>query len=183
MSIGNMCMTGNRNWRAKEEYRMNKTLSERFLFVIWDKARKFDAQFINLLSSKFKVIDTYEVSWPRRFFTANLAAFYGWKGWFCWWNKARKCGRGPFLVIIVEDANPKWEYSADLSGHKMLLDKNVLIMKRILRKITGRSNLVHGSMTKAETSHELTALLSMDSNGIIPFREFDYGTTSGSACP
>lgn len=83
-------------------------------------------------------------------------------------------------MIIVEDANPKWEYRADSSRHIILLDKNVLIMKRILRKITGRSNLVHASMTKAETSHELAALLSMDSDGMIPFHEFDYGSTAES---
>lgn len=153
--------------------------SARFLFIIWEKARKFDVQLINVLSSKFKVLDSYEVHWPKQFFTANLAAFYGWKGRFCWWNKARKCGKGPFLVIMVEDNNPRWECGQDSSGHEMLLDKNVLIMKKHLRKITGRSNLVHASMTKAETTHELAALQSIDSDGKIPFREFDYSSKSG----
>ena len=82
---------------------------ERFLFVIWEKARKFEPQLLKEISSRFRVLRTYEVTWPRRYFTANLAAFYGWRNRFCWWNKARKCGRGPFLAIEVEDSSPKWE--------------------------------------------------------------------------
>ena len=95
---------------------VRRVTPERFLFVIWEKARKQETQLREVISSRFKVIREFEVTWPRRHFTANLAAFYGWKDRFCWWNKARKCGRGPFLVIEVVDPSPKWMRGGDTSG-------------------------------------------------------------------
>lgn len=153
--------------------------SNRFLFVVWSKARSFEERILGEVSSRFKVLRTFEVSWPRRHFTANLAAFYGWKGRFCWWNKARKCGSGPFLAIEIEDPSPKWEHGSDTSGHDLVLNKNVQDAKRTIRALTGHSNHVHASMTREETAHELAALGSVDSNGLIPFKSLLYGRGFG----
>ena len=156
--------------------------SNRFLFVVWSKARSFEERILDEVSSRFKVVRTFEVSWPCRHFTANLAAFYGWKGRFCWWNKARKCGRGPFLVIEVEDPSPKWERGGDTSGHNLNLNKNVQDLKNTLRVMTGHNNRIHASMTREETSHELVALASAGPDGRIPYREMKYGDDPDTTC-
>lgn len=148
--------------------------ANRFLFVIWSKARCMEPQLLREISARFKVVSTREISWPRRHFTANLAAFYGWNGWFCWWNKARKCGRGPFLVIEVEDPSPRWVQGGDTSGHKLVLNENVQRLKYVLRAMTGYSNRVHASMTREETAHELAALGFIGRNGSIPFKAVEY---------
>ena len=153
--------------------------ASRFLFVVWSKARPFEERILDEISSRFKVVRSFEVVWPRRHFTANLAAFYGWKGRFCWWNKARRCGRGPFLAIEVEDPSPKWERDADTSGHNLMLNRHVCDLKKMLRAVTGHSNRIHASMTREETAHELAALGSVDSNGLIPFKSLVYGRGFG----
>ena len=147
---------------------------ERFLFVIWEKARKVEPQLLQAISARFRIVRKFEVVWPRRYFTANLASFYGWKDWFCWWNKARKCGRGSFLAIEVEDPAPKWVHGVDTFGHGLMLNANVRDLKKTLRSMTGHSNRVHASMTREETAHELAALAAIDANGHIPFKAIRY---------
>lgn len=152
---------------------------ERFLFVIWEKVRKREAKLLEVISSHFKVMRKYEVVWKRSYFTANFAAFYGWKNWFCWWNKARKCGRGPFLVVEVEDPMPKWERGRDTSGHDLVLNANIQDVKRKLRAVDGHSNHIHASLTREETAHKLAALASTDVNGRIPFKAMEYCDHNG----
>ena len=148
--------------------------ANRFLFVVWSMARPFEERILGEISCRFKVVRTFEVSWPRRHFTANLAAFYGWKGRFCWWNKARKCGRGPFLVIEVEDPAPRWERGSDTSGHDLVLNRNVQDVKCALRSMTGHSNRIHASVTAEETAHEIAALDSVGPDGLIPYMAMQY---------
>ena len=162
---------------------VRSTKPERFLFVIWEKAREFEPQLLQAISSRFKVIRQFEVVWPRRYFTANLASFYGWKDRFCWWNKARKCGRGPFLVVEVEDPAPKWARGDDTSGHDLVLNANVRDLKQTLRAMTGHSNRVHASMTREETVHELAALASIGEGGRIPFKPMQYRYGGGGLDP
>ena len=155
---------------------MDDTPKNEFLFVVWSAARKFDRAVEDEIAKRFNVLRKFEVSWPRRDFTRNLAAFYGWKGWFCWWNKARKCGRGPFLAILVEDPSPAWQRVGDTSGRLLLCDKNVCDLKHRLRELTGHSNRIHSSVTPEETRHQLAALESGE--GPIPFRPMVYADTA-----
>ena len=145
-----------------------------FLFVIWSKACAHEAKIVEEISSRFRVLRDFNVSWPKRHFAANLAAFYGWRSWHIWRNKARKCGTGPFRVIIVEDPSPVWKRERDTYGHELVVDANVYALKKSFRALTGRSNVVHSSVTPEETVHQLAAL---DSPNVdpIPFRPMQYG--------
>ena len=161
-------------WTACHEEIPAAASDNTFLFVIWSKARRFEPQILDAISTRFKVLDSYEISWPARHFTENLASFYGWKNRFCWWNKARKCGRGPFLAVKVEDPAPKWEFGSDTSRHNLILNDNIRAMKRGLRALTRHSNRVHASMTCEETAHELSALASIGPDGRIPFKAMEF---------
>ena len=144
-----------------------------FLFVIWSAARTYDEQIADEIGKRFKVLSDFEVAWPKRHFTRNLAAFYGWKNWFVWRNKARKCGTGPFRVIKVEDPSPVWVNERDTSGHELTVDENIYRLKKSFRALTGRSNVVHSSVTAEETAHQLAALESSKCDPI-PFRAMSY---------
>ena len=144
-------------------------MGNRFLFVLWSKARAFENSISAEISSRFKVLQSFEVTWPKRHFTANLAAFYGWRSWHVWRNKARKCGTGPFRVIVVEDPSPVWKREHDTSGRYLFVDANVYALKKSFRALTGRSNVVHSSVTPEETEHQLAALASPRVDPI-PFR-------------
>ena len=151
----------------------------RFVFIIWSAARCFEQRVVDEIGSRFKILRTFEVTWPRRHFRRNLAALYGWQSWFCWWNKARKCGKGPFLVIEVEDPAPVWQRLRDTSGRLLLCNKNVHDLKILLRHMTGHSNRIHSSVTPEETLHQLAVLESKESP--IPFRPIERqdGSRSG----
>ena len=144
-----------------------------FVFVIWSAARTWEPQIMADIERRFKVVRSFEVSWRRRFFVRNLASFYGWKGWFIWRNKARKCGTGPFRVIVVEDPAPVWRHERDTFGHELLVDENVYRLKKSFRAMTGHSNIVHSSVTAEETAHQLSALDSPEQSPI-PFRRMVY---------
>ena len=136
-----------------------------FLFVIWSAARSKERQILEEIGRRFKILRTFEVAWPRRHFTRNLSVFYGIKGWFRWWNKARKCGRGPFLVIVVEDPAPVWRQARDTSGRVLLCDGNIYDAKMDFRRMTGHSNRVHSSVTAKETKRQLFALAALGGEG------------------
>ena len=144
-----------------------------FLFVIWSAARAWELQITDAIEKRFKVIRAFDVAWPKRFFARNLAAFYGWKSWHIWRNKVRKCGTGPFRVIVVEDPAPVWKRERDTFGHEMMVDENVYRLKKSFRALTGRSNVVHSSVTAAETAHQLAALEAPEQSPI-PFRPMVY---------
>lgn len=150
-------------------------MSERaeFVFVIWEAARSFEPDILRELGRRFRVVSSREVSWPKRHFASNLAAFYGWKSWWVWRNKARKCGTGPFRVVVVEDPAPVWTRERDTSGHELVVDANVYGLKKSFRALTGRSNVVHASVTSEETVHQLAALDSPRTDPI-PFRPMVY---------
>lgn len=145
-----------------------------FLFVIWSKAYAHEAKIVEEICGRFRVLRDFTVSWPKRHFAANLAAFYGWRSWHIWHNKARKCGTGPFRVIVVEDPSPVWKRERDTYGHELVVDANVYALKKSFRALTGRSNVVHSSVTPEETAHQLAAL---DSPSVdpIPFHPMQYG--------
>ena len=152
---------------------MSETEAAQFVFVIWSAARAWETQIADVIGKRFKVVRAFDVAWPKRFFTRNLAAFYGWKSWHIWRNKARKCGTGPFRVIVVEDAAPVWKRERDTFGHEMTVDENVYQLKKSFRALTGRSNIVHSSVTAAETAHQLAALDAPERSPI-PFRPMIY---------
>ena len=148
-------------------------MTNEFLFVLWSAARAHEREIADAIAKRFRVTRDFEVEWPKRSFAANLAAFYGWKSWHIWRNKARKCGTGPFRVIVVEDPSPVWRRDRDTYGHELVVDANVYDLKKSFRALTGRSNVVHSSVTAEETAHQLAAL-SSPSNDPIPFRAMRY---------
>ena len=148
-------------------------MTNQFLFVLWSAARTHAREIADAIAKRFRVTGDFEVEWPKRNFAANLAAFYGWKSWHVWRNKARKCGTGPFRVIVVEDPSPVWRRERDTRGHELLADANVYELKKSFRSLTGRSNVVHSSVTAEETAHQLAALSSPSSDPI-PFRAMRY---------
>ena len=153
---------------------MGETAENVFLFVVWSAAREWAPQIEEAIGREFRIIRAFDVSWPKRHFARNLASFYGWKSWHIWRNKARKCGTGPFRVIVVEDSAPIWAHERDTFGHEMVVDVNVYRLKRAFRELTGRSNVVHSSVTREETEHQLAALAE-PCDSPIPFRKMVYG--------
>lgn len=129
-----------------------------FVCVIWAKARKFEPQIREALAREFKIVQEEEVRWPWLGFTKKLFEFYKFSGWFIWWNKAHKCGRGPFKGIVIEDPSPVWKEETDTHGQHLIVDSHVYELKKAIRHLTGHSNIVHSSVTREETAEQLAVL-------------------------
>lgn len=132
-----------------------------FLFILWERARIFEKEMTEKIRSRFTVLRDLEFSWPRRDWVDMLKNFYRFGSSFCWWNKARKCGRGPFRVLVVEDSHPVWKAATDMRGQRLLADINVVQLKHELRKLSRHSNVVHSSITPQETDQQLRALFGL----------------------
>lgn len=129
-----------------------------FIAVIWEKARQFETAIRAEIAKDFEILAETEMFWLRSSFVARLADFYGKDDWFCWWNKARKCGRGAFRVIVFEDRSPEWEVASNAYGRELMMDMRVARMKRVCREMTGHHNRFHSAMNADETERESMSL-------------------------
>ncbi len=125
-----------------------------FLAVVWEKARPFEAEVREKLSKDFTILAETEMFWPKHLFTKKLRAFYGFGSRFTWWNKARKCGRGAFKVIVFKDESPTWKRAATAYGNFVDMDVRVNDDKRVCRLMTGHRNVFHASLNAEETERE-----------------------------
>lgn len=156
-----------------------------FLFVVWEKARPFEAEIRETLARDFSILLDAEMSWPRRDFTRKLREFYGFGSRFTWWNKARKCGRGPFRVFLVEDLHPEFQSETDTRGQRRLVDERVYRDKQMLRLKTRHSNLVHSSVTAEETDSQMKELFGCGTEEFLSMLSCDFkflGAGSRRAC-
>ena len=133
-----------------------------FLFLVWSRARRFEPEIRAALARRFRILRETEIRWPWWGFTRKLREFYGFGGWFTWWNKARKCGRGPFKVYVVEDPSPVWAHRRDTRGQDLRVDLSVYETKKAFRALTGHSNIVHSSVTPEESAEQLALLFPGD---------------------
>ena len=81
---------------------------ELHLMIIWKNALDKQNEILKDLEENFKVRNKYFISWSNKNYSTNLSRFYGTSlpdG--C--GKEEHCGRGKFLLIILEDDNPKYE--------------------------------------------------------------------------
>ena len=129
-----------------------------FIFILWEKARRYEKEIREEISAKVRILKEVEVFWPTDAFVRHMKEFYGFGTWFTWWNKGWKCGRGPFLVLFVEDMCPSWVRRKDMRQRELLVDDRIYQLKRKLRRITGHSNVVHSSVTMEETVQQVDCL-------------------------
>lgn len=131
---------------------------EHHLFILWDNARNFEQEILVEIKSTFKILKKVEIQWDEDKFIDNLSSFYGFdhSGRFDILNER---GHKEFLVVIVQDENPKY-IEVDTSKGKVWVNKNMFEMKWELRKkyFNGKY-LVHTTNNIEETKHDICLLL------------------------
>jgi hypothetical protein len=127
------------------------------LFIIWQNARKETTKLLTEIKTKFTINQVYEISWTPNNVIHNLKRFYGItlpdpeK-------KARQCGKGSFLLVIVTDKHPIHGIRGTSMG-KQLVNTNMYNTKRKIRQIVAGEYPIHGSIHEKEANHNLTLLL------------------------
>lgn len=137
------------------------SIKEIHLFIIWEKARYCESEILKFLKKEFRVLAKYKGTWGKKYFSRNLTRFYGEKlpeGSF----KERHCGVGEFLVIIIEDLSPIYNYRQTSKGLEWV-NTSVFDAKTLFRHWTGGGHKIHATNDLAETRHDLSLLLGLQS--------------------
>ncbi len=136
--------------------------SEIHIVLVWEKGLDQIDPILSDLKDNFQILDVSKVNWSDAFFSNNLSRFYGEKlsdGSF----KEKHCGRGPFVVIILKQDNPIYDFRKTSRGdervNSILFDK-----KEIYRGWTGGGHKVHASNNILESSHDIFFLFQKSLN-------------------
>ena len=133
--------------------------TELHLFIIWKNARHMTENILEDLKKKFELLEVYEVNWSTEFFSSNMSRFYGVKlppGKEH--SKANQEEFGPFLLCIIKDKNPKYNF-VDNNGEKIWVNVNMYDAKQTYRSWTGGGHNIHCSNTVEESEHDFVLLL------------------------
>lgn len=133
--------------------------SEMGLMIIWNKARSYQDEIINDVKKRFTIRNIFEIEWNKELFSDNLTRFYGEnlpKNSF----KEKHCGNGPFLLLILEDNNPIYNYRPTSHG-KMMVNVNFFDSKELYRSFAGQHR-IHATNDKTEFRHDLMLLLGLN---------------------
>lgn len=121
------------------------------VFVLWPKAMPWRERILADISSKVEIICTKELSWPCPALE-GYGKFYG-SVLVDAKRKARRCGSGPFLVVVVRDSEP------DMDDNPLLGNRKVNDMKEMYRNWTGKHKFrVHASRTRDEFDANMLVL-------------------------
>ncbi len=135
--------------------------SEPHLFIIWKNARDKQSEILSEIDKNLRIVEVSEVQWSDEYFSSNMTRFYGQKlpdRSF----KEKHCGKGPFLLVICEDLDPKYRDRDTISRSVESVNINLFDMKQKFRGMTGGGHKIHATNNPIETNHDLTLLLGVN---------------------
>ena len=94
-------------------------MKETHLFILWENARDKEQEILKDIKENFNILGMYNITWNKENFSNNLSRFYGTNlpknsG------KEQHCGNGDFLLVIVEDENPRYEQRDTSKGPQIV---------------------------------------------------------------
>ena len=136
---------------------MNKELH---LFILWQNARYKESEILEDMAKYFTILKQYAITWTPQLVANNFTRFYGVNlppNSF----KEEECGRGEFLLCVVQDENPVYEVRMTSRGPEKV-NVNMFDAKDRYRSWTGGGHKIHGTNNEKETNHDLTLLIGMN---------------------
>ncbi len=132
---------------------------ELHLFVLWEKARRVEARVLDDLGrqANIEVIGKWEFAFPGPAAEA-YTAFYGGEKPLDGPLKVRKCGGGPFLLIVVRNLNPSYGSRWARDDKYYLANELMYDLKTRYREWAGRKHRVHGTTDPAEFARDVFLL-------------------------
>lgn len=130
------------------------------LFVLWANGRHKETEIINDINRHFEILQSFEITWTPKLFTRNLSRFYG-KKLPSAVKKKRLCGTGSFLVICVNDTQPRIHNGKNL---------NIIAAKARYRQIIG-SNCIHAGDLQPEAEENLLFLTGLNWQDLLSSRQ------------
>ena len=132
-----------------------KKNGELHLVVLWEKARDAEERILEDIARHVEIVAKRELEWPGdatecygRFYGAKLKEAAG---------KTSVCGAGPFLVVVVRDAKPRYGWRETSRGCEQV-NLRLFSMKSRYRSWTGGGHRVHTTNSPEETRRDIFLL-------------------------
>jgi hypothetical protein len=127
------------------------------LLVVWSNGRAHDDAVLDIVRRELTVIAQLEVAWSPSLAVRNFERLYG-QALTGAFGKHREAGDGPFLLLVLEDPDPRYGYAANVSGMVELTNLTMARVKAEARAVTG-GYLVHSSNNLREFFRDATTIL------------------------
>jgi hypothetical protein len=127
------------------------------LVVIWSAAREHEAEVLEILRRELRVLAEIEVCWSPDEVVTNFERLYGQELWGTS-PKPLEVGAGPFLLVVVEDPDPRYGYGQNVTGYVELTNLAVARAKAAARALAGGYR-IHSSNNIREFFHDATLVL------------------------
>ena len=127
------------------------------LFVIWEKARPHEDRILEMIEQEFRVLARFEVHWSAERMVNDFERLYA-TGVGLGSGKEEDAGTGPFLLVVIEDPDPVYQYRQNVSGFVELTNIRMARVKRAARQLAG-GYTVHSSNGLGEFFRDATLLL------------------------
>lgn len=135
------------------------------LFILWEKARYQQEKILADMREHFTVLKQYEITWTPELVSGDFTRFYG-ENLPSHSEKEQECGTGAFLLIVVRDGNPQYEYRQTSHGRE-LVNAGMFDAKARYREWTGGGHKIHCSNSPVEFNHDITLLLGINAEDFI----------------
>jgi hypothetical protein len=127
------------------------------MVALWSGARHREAEILDILRERFHVLAEIEVRWSPDRVVTNFERLYG-QGLWGTSPKHLEVGADPFLLVVVEDPEPRYAYRQNVSGYVELTNVHVAEAKAAARRLAG-GYTVHSSNNLREFFRDATLLL------------------------
>jgi len=155
------------------------------LVVLWSDARPHEAEVLEILRRELVVLAEIEVRWSPDEVVTNFERLYGQELWGTS-PKPEQVGAGPFLLVVVEDPDPRYGYRSNVTGYVELTNLAVARAKAAAPSLVGGYR-IHSSNNIREFFHDATLVLGEDRlrsvlahTGDEPYREVVSDDVVGS---
>ncbi|MCO7274151.1 hypothetical protein [Cellulosimicrobium cellulans] len=155
------------------------------LVVVWSAARAHEAEVLEILRRELRVVAEIEVRWSPDEVVTNFERLYGQELWGTS-PKHLEVGAGPFLLVVVEDPDPRYGYGQNVTGYVELTNLAVARAKAAARALVGGYR-IHSSNNIREFFHDATLVLGeerlravLEHTGDAPYREVVVEDVVGS---
>ncbi|MDF9877538.1 hypothetical protein [Cellulosimicrobium cellulans] len=127
------------------------------MVAIWSNARPHEDEILDILRRRFHVLAQVEVRWSPDRVVTNFERLYG-QGLWGTSPKPAEVGAGPFLLVVVEDPEPRYAYRQNVSGYLELTNVHMAEAKAAARRLAG-GYTVHSSNNLREFFRDTTVVL------------------------
>lgn len=149
--------------------------SEITLFILWENARKKEAEILKEISKKFNILKKYEITWTPEKFLNNLSSFYS-DDVYQRPDQKEMRGTGAFLVVLCEDPNPKYEQRETNHGLVYVNANSINFKAHVRKDILNGGFVFHSSDNMEEARHDTVLLTGKSISDILKTEVLDGET-------